>query len=158
MNLIAIAVFIAGAVIYKFLPARLRGWGLLIGSVVALYWLFWIQPQQSIRPLDFVLPSATLLLGVFGWFIVRQEPEIARENWITAGIVVFIIIIIALFGTVFSLLSINILPIRPPNIVDVVIALAAVSVVGSAAGNSALYSGDHRYFRYFKSATAYLSF
>lgn len=129
MNLIAIAVFIAGAIIYKFLPARWRGWALLVGSVVGLYWLFWIQPQQSIRPLDFILPSATLLLGVLGWFIVRQEPEIARDNWITAGIVAGVILLIAVIGAISSYFSLNILPTRPPNIVDVVVALAAIGIV-----------------------------
>ena len=58
MTLKGIVVFTVGTAIYGLIvPARWRGWVLLAASVIAIYWL---QPSSPVRPIDFVLPTATL--------------------------------------------------------------------------------------------------
>jgi hypothetical protein len=71
MQLIHIAVFIVGGLVYAALvPPRQRGWALMIASVVVLYWL---QPTLTIRYLDFVLPTATLALTAVVWWVTRRN-------------------------------------------------------------------------------------
>ncbi|MEP7285749.1 MAG: hypothetical protein ABI947_08275, partial [Chloroflexota bacterium] len=89
MTLTAIAIFGIGALLYKVIPVRWRGWGLLIGSVLAIYWL---QPALPVRPLDFVLPTTTLILGFVGWLFTRQEPTLDRDSLLTMGVVIAIIV------------------------------------------------------------------
>jgi D-alanyl-lipoteichoic acid acyltransferase DltB (MBOAT superfamily) len=48
-----------------------RGWLMLVGSLLALYWL---QPATPIRHLDFWLPTASLALTVLVWAITRPDP------------------------------------------------------------------------------------
>src|SRR5258707_13385994 len=95
MTLTAIAVFGFGAVLYKFIRARGRSWALLIGSILAIYWL---QPALSVRPLDFALPTATLILGILGWLLTRQEPANNRENLVTLAVIVATVIGLAAIG------------------------------------------------------------
>src|SRR5258706_12602579 len=84
MALSAIIVFGIGAALYGLvIPAKWRGYILLIGSIVAIYWL---QLALPIQPVDFVLPTATLILAVIGWLLTRQETDISGDNALTLGI------------------------------------------------------------------------
>jgi D-alanyl-lipoteichoic acid acyltransferase DltB (MBOAT superfamily) len=47
-----------------------RQWAILLGSVVAIYWL---QPPLPIRFSDFILPTATIALTVIIWLFTRQQ-------------------------------------------------------------------------------------
>jgi len=47
-----------------------RQWAILLGSVVAIYWL---QPPLPIRFSDFILPTATIALTVITWLFTRQR-------------------------------------------------------------------------------------
>ena len=70
-DLATIAIFAVGAAIYAaLLPARLRGWALLIASVVLIYRL---QPPLPIRFSDFILPTATLGLTVACWWLCNPK-------------------------------------------------------------------------------------
>lgn len=72
MTLTHILIFSLAALLYAaFLPARWRGWALLIASVVAIYWL---QPALPVRNLDFLLPTTTLVLAVAGWLATKPAP------------------------------------------------------------------------------------
>src|SRR5688572_27018898 len=53
---------------------RARHWLMLVGSVLAIYWL---QPLSSIRYLDFWLPTATLALTAWVWVLTRPGPSLA---------------------------------------------------------------------------------
>lgn len=73
MDLMQIAVFCFGALIYNFLlPARWRGWGLMLASLFAIYWL---QPKLAIPYLDYALPTITIVITVIGWYLTRKAPE-----------------------------------------------------------------------------------
>jgi D-alanyl-lipoteichoic acid acyltransferase DltB (MBOAT superfamily) len=127
MTLVNIGIFILVAVGYGFLPARWRGWALLIGSVVALYWL---QPAIAVQPVDFALPTATLLLTGMGWLLTRKDPAIDRVNWITVGVLVGLIFALALVGGL-----VGITPSHPPALLDVALPIFGLgAIVVTAAG------------------------
>src|SRR4051794_28985726 len=116
MTLTSIAIFIVGALIYGFLvPARWRGWVLFVGSILAIYWL---QPALSVRPLDFVLPTATLILGLAGWLITRQESGISRENMISLGVLAIVVALLAVIGGIAATTPLGsfITPSPPPDL------------------------------------------
>lgn len=70
MQLIHIAVFCIAAFLYSaLLPPRWRGWVLLVGSVIAIYWL---QPPLNIRQWGFILPTITIGLAVWGWWVTKN--------------------------------------------------------------------------------------
>ena len=82
-DLRAIAILGAASLPYAgLLPARARGWALLVVSVVAIYWF---QTALSIRYSDFILPTLTLGLTVAAWWLVRlpdrpEQQATARED------------------------------------------------------------------------------
>ncbi len=122
MTLASIAIFGIGAVIYGLLvPAKWRGWALLIASVAAIYWL---QPAIPVRPMDFVLPTATLVLGVAGWLITRQDGSVERDNWLALGLIGALVVVLAAVGGL-----VNLTASPPPNVLDVSIGLIGVAAV-----------------------------
>ena len=126
MDLTQILVFsLLGCLYVLFLPSRWRGWGLFIGSVVAIYWL---QPTiPGIPQLDFALPTAILVLSVFGWHITRPDNDtLSSENRLT---------LIILIGLVLLLSATRYLPAdfrlttRPPDTWFVALMLAIVGLL-----------------------------
>src|SRR5690349_9217776 len=114
MTLSAIIIFGMGAALYGLIvPAKWRGYALLIGSIVTIYWL---QPTLSIQPVDFALPTATLVLAVIGWLLTRQDSGISGENALTLGIIAVSVILLTLLGGLLYLT-----PSQPPAVFDVVI-------------------------------------
>lgn len=98
MELSHIAIFIGFGLIYLLvLPARWREWTLLIGSILAIYWL---QPTLNIRWLDYSLPSATLFITIACWVITRKPSDnttgLERESWITLGVTITVMILLTL--------------------------------------------------------------
>lgn len=72
---LAILVFCLAAALYAgLLPVRWRGWFLLVGSIIAVYWL---QPPLPIRFSDYILPTVTVGLTVLAWWFTRipDDPE-----------------------------------------------------------------------------------
>jgi hypothetical protein len=70
MTLSTVLVFVALALVYAaLLPARWRGWALLVVSVVAVYVL---QPALPIRYSAYALPTAMLVLIVISWWLTRN--------------------------------------------------------------------------------------
>src|SRR5689334_21454830 len=125
MALPAIIVFGIGAVLYGLIvPEKWRGYVLLVGSIVAIYWL---QPALAIQPVDFALPRATLLLGVIGWLLTRQESDISRDDVLTLGIMAVCVIALTAFGSVLYLP-----PSQPPDVLSVIVVLVSVAVAIAA--------------------------
>ena len=73
---------------------NVRGWVMLVTSVVAIYWL---QSSTSIRYLDFWLPTASLGLTLIVWAAVNSpRPADLRPTLMTAGVIAGIVMVIAL--------------------------------------------------------------
>jgi alginate O-acetyltransferase complex protein AlgI len=122
LNLPAILIFIVTAALYAALvPGRWRLWAVLLGSVVAI---FWLQAPLAPRWADFLLPCATVALGVAGWWLSRpanraflsptaipqdkqppspDEGELPlrstyiRDDWLTLVVVMAVILALSLF-------------------------------------------------------------
>ncbi len=135
MDLTQIAVFCFGALAYNFvLPARFRQWGLMIASILAIYWL---QPNLAIPYLDFALPTITIVITVIGWYLTRptiknDENEAAkvtalpRSDLITFGVMTAVVLGVS--ATRYLALELR-LTSRPPDIWIVAIVLAVLALV-----------------------------
>ena len=122
MGLVAITVFAIGAVLYSLIASvQWRGWALLLGSVVAVYWL---QPPLTILPLAFVLPTATIGIGILGWFVTRQESTLTSDDKLTLGLVIALVMGLCITG---GLLRIT--PSQPPSFIDVALILIGFGAV-----------------------------
>src|SRR5260221_5558621 len=122
MGLVAISVFAIGALLYSLIMwAQWRGWALLSGSVIAIYWL---QPPLTIFPLDFILPTAPIILGIVGWFLTRQETAVTREDGLTLALVTTLVLVLSVTGNLLRLT-----PSQPPSVVEVALVLAGIGVV-----------------------------
>lgn len=141
MTLLDIALLTAAALTYGlFLPARWRALVLFVGSVLAVYWL---QPALPVRYLDFLLPTATLLLAVAGWWWTRLPaeslPETDRaafnhENRLTLGIT--FALILAVSATRYLAPELR-LTSRPPE--PLAVALVLLLIAGFAWGSARLW-------------------
>jgi alginate O-acetyltransferase complex protein AlgI len=135
MDLTQIAVFCFGALAYNFvLPARFRQWGLMIASILAIYWL---QPNLSIPFLDFALPTVTIMITVMGWYLTRpivdnDEDEtrkissLSRHDLITFGVITTVVLGVSATRYLAPELR---LTSRPPDIWIVAIVLGVLAIV-----------------------------
>jgi alginate O-acetyltransferase complex protein AlgI len=120
-----IVVFTVGALLYGlFVPARRRGWVLLIASVIAIYAL---QPALTVRYLDFILPTLTLILVVLVW-AVTQPPD-SDPTTTRAVLLVIGALVIALSLTRYLAAEVRITPSRPPDVVFVALGLLAAGLI-----------------------------
>ena len=133
-DLRAILIFIVTAVLYAgLLPKRARAWALLVGSVVAIYWL---QPNTSIRFTPFIFPTATLILTITMWWYSRdpQHPDQAaslKEDRLTLIVVAAIVLLLSLERLLppeWRFISAA----RPPDPFAVLIALIAAFLIVAA--------------------------
>jgi alginate O-acetyltransferase complex protein AlgI len=113
-------------------PRRWRGWLLLGGSIIAIYWL---QPLTPIRNLDFWLPTLSIALTAFVWAVTQAgkltTQQLVRQGTFLTGLVISAMILgIALTRYLGPLCCLT--PARPPEILKVLIALAILwlGVVG----------------------------
>ena len=111
-------------------PHRWRGWLLLVGSVLAIYWL---QPANPIRNLDFWLPTASLALTVFVWAItrpryaVREQPlRDSRASWLGALLILALVLAVGLTRYLGPVCCLT--PSRPPDLLRVAMVLTLGSV------------------------------
>lgn len=124
MTLTHIAIFSLAGLIYLLLvPARLRAWALLLGSLFAVYGL---QPAIPVRGLDFLLPSLTLALSVGVWVLSKKEGW-AREDKLTLASIFLMILGISL--TRYLIPELRPTPSRPPAIVSVFLGLVTFGFV-----------------------------
>jgi alginate O-acetyltransferase complex protein AlgI len=133
-DLRAILIFIITAFLYAgLLPKRARAWALLVGSVIAIYWL---QPNVPIRFSTFIFPTATLILTVAMWWFSRdpQQPDqIAslkedRLTLIAVAVLVLLLSLERLLPPEWRFISAA----RPPDPFAVLIALTAACLIAAA--------------------------
>ena len=117
---------IAAALLYAlFLPRHLRGYALLLASIVALYLL---QPPLPIRFSDFLLPTLSLLLAVAGWWWTKeprgdtedtekaqraQRSGLSGDDWVTLGLSFGVVMALSLFRYLPA--EYRLTPSRPPS-------------------------------------------
>ncbi|TVR22809.1 MAG: MBOAT family protein [Anaerolineaceae bacterium] len=122
MTLDHIALMVGAGVLYALIvPARWRGWVLLVASIGAVYWL---QPALNVRWMDYALPTLTLVIALVGWAATRpRQVAITGEDRLVVLLVVAVALLIAATRTVnvpFALTS------RPPPF-DVVLVGAVIA-------------------------------
>ncbi|MBF8285177.1 MAG: alginate O-acetyltransferase complex protein AlgI [Anaerolineales bacterium] len=129
MTLTQLLVFGAAALLFGWVfKERWRGWLMLIGSLLALYWL---QPATPIRHLDFWLPTASLALTVLVWAITRPPTtDDTRPTLITGTLITALVIAIGLTRYLGPLCCL--IPTRPPDLPEVLIALVVVAALAAA--------------------------
>ncbi len=129
-GLLAVGIFIAVAVVYAVLvPGRWRGWFLLVGSVITIYWL---QPALPIRFSDFLFPTATLGLTVVCWWFTREpESEAQASFWPQdrRTLLVLGLLVVGMAGNRFVDAQFRLTPSRPPEPWIVLLVLVAGGVL-----------------------------
>jgi alginate O-acetyltransferase complex protein AlgI len=129
MTLTYIIVFIVGALLYAaLLPARGRGWALLLASLLAIYIM---QPPLTIRFLDFILPTITLTITLAVWLFSRDTTtSITRDDKITFGLT--LIVIGGLSLTRFLTPELRPTPSRPPDplALGIVLLVTGITIYG----------------------------
>src|SRR5690606_17145929 len=141
MTLGTILLFSASALLYgALLPARWRGWALLVVSVIAVYAL---QPALPIRYSGFILPTVMLLLIVASWWTVREKAETQPDDQATfrrldltrddlTTLIVIIILIIAVSFLRFIHADYRLVASTPPPPETVIVSLVVVGILGAA--------------------------
>jgi D-alanyl-lipoteichoic acid acyltransferase DltB (MBOAT superfamily) len=104
-------------------PRHWRGWLLLGGSIIAIYWL---QPLTPIRNLDFWLPTLSIALTAFVWAVTQAgklttQQLVKQGSILTALVISAMILGIALMRYLGPLCCLT--PTRPPELLKVLIAL-----------------------------------
>jgi alginate O-acetyltransferase complex protein AlgI len=126
MTLIHILVFVIAALLVRWIcPRRWRGWFLLGGSLLAV---FWLQPSTPIRNIDFWLPVGSIVLTIFVWAIIHPEQGIHIPALVTSLLIVSGCILIAGATRLVPELC-CLTPTRPPNLMQIGIALTSILVI-----------------------------
>lgn len=126
MTLAQILVFIlAAALAGSLAQTRWRGWILMVGSLLAIYWM---QPSTPIRNLDFWLPTLTISLAIAAWTATQSlTRETLQENLTSAAVVAGLILLIGLNRYLEAFCCL--IPSRPPQAVWIITALVCVGAV-----------------------------
>lgn len=154
LGLTAILVLGLAAVFYSaVVPGRWRRWVLMVGSIVAIYWL---QAPLAPRFADFLLPTFTVGLTIIGWWLSRpqkralavghysetgQNPPSSsasspngfayiRDDWFTLFVVITIILALSLFR--YAEPGLRLTASRPPSPVNVAFGIAEVGLILAA--------------------------
>jgi len=107
---------------------RWREQFLLVTSVLAIYAL---QPVLPVRGMDFWFPTATLALASLTW-IITSSPE--NRTWRTnlPSLLILIFMVLALGLTRYLGFSLYLTASNPPQIIQVLIGLAAIGLIALA--------------------------
>jgi D-alanyl-lipoteichoic acid acyltransferase DltB (MBOAT superfamily) len=128
MSLTHILAFVLASIFIGWvLPKRWRGWGMLIGSVLAI---FWMQPSTPVRNLDFWFPIASIALTVFVWGVTQSRQAGGnRLNLFASLVIVGSVLAVAL--TRYTGPACCLTPTRPPDMLQVVLLLGVVALAAS---------------------------
>jgi alginate O-acetyltransferase complex protein AlgI len=107
-----------------------RGWALLIGSVIGIYWL---QPNLPLRFSSYILQTVTVILTVVTWWLtkVNDDPDseggLAREDRISL-LLIFMLVVGMAFNRYLNF-DVRIVDYRPPPPIYVAVVLAPVGLL-----------------------------
>lgn len=99
MSLLQIGVFTFSALLIRWLGGLnkfkhfdLRRWGLMLASLLAI---FWLQPALPIRYTDFWLPTLIIIITVLSWAILStKEARQSKNNLIVGAVIVIILLMV----------------------------------------------------------------
>ncbi|PJF31365.1 MAG: hypothetical protein CUN51_03265 [Candidatus Thermofonsia Clade 1 bacterium] len=130
MTLTHILIFAAAAFLYRLLPKAWRAWALLIGSLAAIYLL---QPALPLPPMDYALPTLTLILALIGWWLTRppEAERLTQEDYAALGATFGVALGIALIGNLNT--SPRLTPSPTPPFAEALIAFIGIGAVLTAA-------------------------
>lgn len=119
-------IFIGLGLLYRrLLSAHVQRWALLVGSVVAVYWL---QPALPIRYSDFIFPSLTLALTISLWWLTRHpEQTLTKQDKQTFLVIASVVLLLSLNR--FLPAEWRLTPSRPPNPLYILLAIAGLALV-----------------------------
>ena len=137
LDMLGIAVLGVAALLYAaFVPGKGRGWALLIGSVVGIYWL---QPALPIRFGSYILQTVTIVLTVMSWLLTRPQVVVEQNDtgqekrpfWHEDRVALLLIggLIVVLAFNRFLASEIRITAGRPPSPLAAALALLFVAVL-----------------------------
>jgi len=139
MTLTQILAFAALALVVGLIRRpRLRLFILFTASVLAV---FALQPSLPIRGLDFWLPTATLAIVVYSWFVTApSSARSLKQNWRVLAVLAGILL--TLGATRY--LDINLpLPVsRPPQIMQILLAVAILAALGTLIARLPVWIGS----------------
>ena len=100
MSLLQIGIFCAVALLIRAFSLfkqdwaiSIRQWSLLAASLIAIYWL---QPANSVRYMDFWLPTVIIGIVVVQWAaLMSKEARQDKQNLITVGVIVGLVLAVA---------------------------------------------------------------
>ncbi len=132
MSLIQLVMLSAAALLCGAL-GRWRTWGLLVTSLLAV---FWLQSATPVRFLDFWMGATSLILTALTWFAIQPDPA---RRWKLAlpgaGATAGVIVALALTRYLrlgYGEAPFNLLPSRPPDLLWVLAFLAAAVLLALA--------------------------
>ncbi|MFO7678803.1 MAG: MBOAT family O-acyltransferase [Chloroflexota bacterium] len=129
-DLSSLLVFATAAVLYAgLLSGRWRGWALLIGSALGVYWL---QPNLTPRFASYALQTAVLLLTVFMWQLSRQRDDESQQATRSEDRRTLLVLLVLILGVaLLRFLPADYRPIayRPPSPLTAGLAVGLVSLI-----------------------------
>lgn len=131
-DLLAILVFCLAALLYAgLLPARWRGWFVLVGSVIAVYWL---QPALPIRFSDYILPAVTIGLTTLAWWFTRRQNDAEQDACLSEDRRTLLLVaglVVGLSFMRFLEADLRLTASRPPSPLAVVVALLFLAALAA---------------------------
>ena len=126
MSLIHISILcLVAALIGTSRNSRWRGWALLTGSVLAIYWL---QPATAVRHFDFWLPTIALALTIFVWVASQRKISSGIRSEIFTALVIAGIVLGVGF-TRYLTVGWHITQTRPPSTLNILVALTGFGLI-----------------------------
>ena len=126
MSLIHISVFcLVATLIGISRNSRWRGWGLLTGSVLAIYWL---QPATLLRHFDFWFPTIALALTIFVWAATHRNTSFDIRSEIFTALVIAALVL-GIGFTRYLTIGWHITQTRPPSALNILVALTGFGLI-----------------------------
>jgi len=108
-----------------FATGKWRSWGLLIASILFIYWL---QPASPVRHLDYWLPTSCIMLTILSWILTRKkERGNLRPDIITGLVIASLMLLISLTRYFDPICCVT--ATRPPELYQIAISIISVSFI-----------------------------
>ena len=145
LDLLFIVVLGLAAFLYAALvPGRGRGWALLAGSVIGIYWL---QPTLPVRFSSYILQTVTVLLTILTWWLTRDpDPQVRAATAVEDRRALLLILGLVLLMSLnrFLPFDLRLTADRPPDPLLVAAVLGVLALLGLLLGRARFdWGGRH---------------